>query len=445
MSKSTVRPSARKATPGRPAKPYDGFPLYAHPLGYWSKKINKKICHFGRWGRVRDGKVTPDEDYTAGWMAAEAKYKARVGPIRSGRDAGMVREPGAAGGPLTVRDAFNAFLAAKHDLLATGEIGPRTFNGYKELGELLTGEGHPDDAKKKKRHVDGKRGFWRDRLVTDLTPDDFAWLRANLAKPKGTLGPVRLKNEITRIMAVFRFAYDSDLIDRPVRFGPAFKKPGKDVIRKHKAANGGNMMEAAELRKLLESVRRPDLRAMILLMINCAFGPTDLALLPRSAVDLDGGWINYPRPKNGNSRRCPLWAESVAALRLALAARPEPDDATTAGLVFLSPRGRQLISCHLANPITILTTNAMKAAGVHRKGRGAYTGRHVFRTIADEANDRPAIDLVMGHADPTMAAADREQISDARLRAVVGYVRAWLFGAPATSPTPVEKKDGGAA
>jgi len=41
----------------KPKKPYPEFPLYAHNLGYWSKKINKKILHFGRWGRVVKGKL----------------------------------------------------------------------------------------------------------------------------------------------------------------------------------------------------------------------------------------------------------------------------------------------------------------------------------------------------------------------------------------------------
>ena len=45
--KYTVTRKRRKAD-ARPAKPYSDFPLYAHPLGYWSKKIKQKIIHFGR-------------------------------------------------------------------------------------------------------------------------------------------------------------------------------------------------------------------------------------------------------------------------------------------------------------------------------------------------------------------------------------------------------------
>jgi integrase len=74
------------------------------------------------------------------------------------------------------------------------------------------------------------------------------------------------------------------------------------------------------------------LKAMLLLGIDCGFGNSDCASLPLSALDLDGGWITYPRPKTGIERRCPLWPETVAALREVLARRHEPKNAEHAGL-----------------------------------------------------------------------------------------------------------------
>ena len=50
----------------------------------------------------------------------------------------------------------------------------------------------------------------------------------------------------------------------------------------------------------------PTLRAMILLGVNCGFNNKDCADLPLKALDLDGGWINFPRPKTGIPRRCPF-------------------------------------------------------------------------------------------------------------------------------------------
>lgn len=44
----------------RPAKPYPDFPLFAHPTGYWAKKIKGRLHYFGQWGRTIDGIVVPN-------------------------------------------------------------------------------------------------------------------------------------------------------------------------------------------------------------------------------------------------------------------------------------------------------------------------------------------------------------------------------------------------
>jgi integrase len=75
-----------------------------------------------------------------------------------------------------------------------------------------------------------------------------------------------------------------------------------------------------------------------------------------------------------------------------------------------------------------------KKLGLHRDGVGFYTLRHVFRTVAGAARDPVAIDLIMGHTDPSMAAHYRERIEDGRLLAVVEHVRRWLF--PPTEVAP---------
>ena len=50
--------------------------------------------------------------------------------------------------------------------------------------------------------------------------------------------------------------------------------------------------------------------------------------------------------------------------------------------------------------------------------------------MADSSLDRVAIDLIMGHPDPSMGAHYRERIDDSRLQAVTEHVRVWLFGPP---------------
>src|SRR5262249_49479185 len=152
--------------------------------------------------------------------------------------------------------------------------------------------------------------FGRERLVEDLRPDDFAGLRAKLAKG---WGPVTLTNVMQRIKSVFKFAADNALISRPVVYGQGFKRPHQKALGRARNEKGLRMFEAAEIRAMLDAAG-VQLRAMILLGINCGFGNNDCGSLPLSALDLERGWVNFPRPKTEVARRCPLWPETVEAL-----------------------------------------------------------------------------------------------------------------------------------
>jgi integrase len=282
--------------------------------------------------------------------------------------------------------------------------------------------------------------FGKSRLIDDLAADDFESLRASMAK---RWGPARLGGTITRVKSVFRYALDNGLIDRPPRYGSEFRKPGKAVLRRHKAANGSKMLEAADLHQLLNAAHT-SMKAMILLGLNAGFGNTDLATLPLSAINLETGWVDFPRPKTGIERRAPLWPETIAAVRAAITVRPAPRDPADAGLVFLMRTGRRWVrntENSRTNAISIAFAALLKRCGLHRGGLGFYALRHVFRTIADAARDPVAIDLIMGHADSSMGSHYRERVDDARLRAVADHVRTWLF---AVSPEGPDGERGGA-
>jgi hypothetical protein len=62
------------------------------------------------------------------------------------------------------------------------------------------------------------------------------------------------------------------------------------------------LFAAEEVRRLLEH-SGPALKAMILLGMSCGFGNADCGNLPLATQDVDGGWVNYPRPKAGIHRR----------------------------------------------------------------------------------------------------------------------------------------------
>jgi integrase len=383
----------------RPKKPYPEFPLTPHPSGAWQKKIRGKIHYFGRWAKRVNGKlVRIDGD---GWKEALEEYKKVADDLHAGRTP-RVQSDG-----LTVADLCNRFLTAKQRQKEAGEIGPRMFDEYKATTDRLVCT------------------FGKTRLVDDLAADDFEALRDEMAKQ---YGPVHLGNEIQKIRTAFKYAFESGLIDRPVRYGPQFKKPSASVLRRHRAMQGPKLFTAGEIRRMIESAG-PSMKAMILLGINCGYGNSDCGNLPLRAVDLETGMIDFPRPKTGIARRCPLWPETVSALRDALEKRPEAKSAADAGLFFITKYGLSWHKDTPDGPISKETAKLLKALGINgRKGLGFYTLRHTFRTVADESKDQPAVDFIMGHVDASMAGHYRERIDDSRLLPVTEHVRTWLFG-----------------
>jgi integrase len=215
------------------------------------------------------------------------------------------------------------------------------------------------------------------------------------------------------------------LQDRAVRYGQSFKRPSQKTFRLNRAKQGAKLFTADEIRRLLDAAGLA-MKAMILLGINCGFGNSDCGNLPLSAVDLDRGWIDFPRPKTGIDRRCPLWPETVEALRAALAKRTEPKSEADAGLVFVTKYGVSWAKDVADSPITKEMRKLLNACGINGR-RNFYALRHTFRTIGDEAKDQVATDYIMGHEVPNMSAVYRETISDERLLAVSNHVRAWLF------------------
>jgi integrase len=400
MSKSTRKPRPRKDA-DRPKKPYADFPLTPHRSGAWQKKIRGKIHYFGRWARRVNGKLARiDGD---GWKEALEEYKKVADDLHAGRTP-RVQSDG-----LTVADLCNRFLTAKLRQKEAGEIGPRMFDEYKATTDRLVST------------------FGKARLVDDLAADDFEVLRDGMAKQ---WGPVRLGNEIQKVRTVFKYAFESGLLDRSVRFGPQFKKPSASVLRRHRAKQGAKLFAVTEVRRLL-GASDPQMKAMILLGINCGFGMADCGRLPLPALDLEAGWIEFPRPKTGVSRRAPLWPETTAALQDWLAVRKEPKDAAYANLVFLTAQGQPWHKENMSGPLPFRFGRLLRRLGINgRKGLGFYTLRHVFRTVADESKDQPAVDYIMGHCDSSIAGYYRERIEDARLRAVADHVRGWLFAGP---------------
>ena len=385
----------------RPSKPHPDFPLFPHATSRWAKKIRGKFAFFGKVADDPKGEKALEL-----WL--EQKDELLAG-----------RTPRVKAEGFALRELLDRFVVTKKHLLDTREISAKHF------AELYATCRRIGDA------------FGLNRFVIDLACDDFDRLRESISKQ---WGPIRLGNEIQRVRSVFKFGYDAGLIDRPVRFGPTFKKPTRKVMRQHRAKNGLRMFEAAELRQIIGAATQP-MKAMVLLGVNCGFGNGDVANLPIKALNLKTGWVTFARPKTGIDRRIPLWPETIAAIKEAIRDRPKAKDPADSELVFITKQGHRWEKAAISDPdpedkkIRILNNNAvtqqftklLKRLSLKRPGLAFYGLRHTFETVAGASKDQVAVDAIMGHVDPTMAANYRERIDDDRLKAVVDYVHGWLF------------------
>jgi integrase len=368
------------------------FPLRWHQTGRWYRKIRGRFFYFGK-----------DKDKAIQeWLRVKDHLLAG-------------REPPMQGCEISVAYLVNHFLTAKRQLVESGELSVRTWHSYHaSCGKLVA-------------------AFGKERRVDTLDQSNFAELRRNIG---AGLSPASLRGHVLNIRTVFKFTYDSGLISKPVRYGQSFSIPRKAVLRRARqerdAKDGKRMFQAVELRAVINSCKQP-LQTMVLLGINCAFGATDVSSLPATAVDLQTGWISFPRPKTAIERTCPLWPETATALRDVIAEATTPKASGDAGVVFLTRCRQRWVRITengaIVDSVAGEFAKVLKSLDLKRPRLGFYALRHTFRTIADEIHDRQAIDRIMGHGDHSMAAAYVEQIDGARLTRVTDYVRDWLFEA----------------
>jgi integrase len=398
-------------------KPYPDFPLTPHRAAkQWVKKHRGDSYYFG-----------PLDN----WQDALKRFEREWPYIVQGLTPPVLADDADA---CTLRALSNLFLESKRNKIAAGELTQLSYRDY---------------YRSCKRLIDH---FGADRRVDDLHALDFERFRAKLAK---RLGVTALGNEINRCRVILKYAADQRLIPQPIHFGQSFDRPSKKAQRKARNEAGPRMFTRDELLAILtaldgKSVKvkgetkpatikaDPQLRAMTLLGLNAGLGVTDCGNLSDSHINLDAGWLDYPRVKTETPRRVPLWPETIDSLKAVLAKRKLALIAADERIVFLTRTRRRWVrtkpgetpekNLHL-NAVSHAFGKVLHALNINgRKGLGFYTLRRQFEIVAGESRDQVAVDAIMGHVDDSMAAVYRQGvISDDRLRDVVNHVRSWLF------------------
>jgi integrase len=376
--------------PAKPAKPWPGFPLFAHQNGQWAKKIKQKLYYFGPWG-------DPNGAYSRFLHDREA--------LEAGRKPSMDDGTGT-----TVDKVVNLFLAAKRIRVDTQQMSERSWQEYLAYGKRII-------------HV-----FGRERLVSDLTPTDFEKLLKDFAQTHKSL--VSISGDITKTKVFFNFALKQRLIDRPVWYGAAFTIPSKTSLRRERQQRPRRMFEADQILTLLGAAK-PKMRTMILLGINCGFGNADCGLLRTEMLDLPG-WVNSPRSKTAIMRHCPLWLETAQALEHVLDTRKPAKDSRYADRVFITVHGAPwLHQVGSDNPVSTAFRKLLVTTGLMAPGKNFYGLRHTHASVGKQTGDNDAVRHLLGHTIPAndmlSGVYDELPIEEHRLIAVSNYVHDWLF------------------
>lgn len=383
MSHSTLTQARRKRTP-------KDFPLCRHRRGYWYKTFRKRYFYFEKIEDDPDGSISlkrwnHDKEY-----------------IFAGEEPPEFGEPAST----TVLDICDHWLDHKLTLVKCGDLEQKTFDEYKDsAGQLI-------------KIVGGKS-----LPAKACGPRQFEKVRVALAKKYNANGQAK---RITQIRSIFNIAYEDQVIEDPPNFGRTFRKPKASAFRKLRNEKGNQQFTQHEVWTLIKHANI-NMKAMILLGLQCGMGNEDCAALPRSAIK--DGWLEWARVKNAIPRRVPLWPETLDAIEVCISHASFKGEEE---LCFISARGNNYISPRLNGNVVAgdykATVNRAKRDSGLETDRTFYDLRRTFETIAGETADQAAVDAVMGHtpSESNMAARYRQGISEERLQAVVNKVRDWL-------------------
>lgn len=330
-------------------------PLRLHATGQWYKIVHGKFHYFGRDKEV-----------------AIRTYEEQATFLHTGKGI-----PPTAGANTTLLSLCNQYLDHQESRIKVHEVSPKHY--YDQRLRL-----------KSFAKFVGPR-----RPAGEITVLDLQNYRAKLIKDDRK--PNEINNHLAAIKALFHWAEDNDVLETIPKLRAVKKinvKKTERMGRRGQEEDKKFLFAPEQIRKLMD-LSTPNLRAMILLGINCAFGCTDVAELRWSDLDLEKGAVDLPRGKTGVERNPDLWPETIAALK-AIPRRTGP-------LVFYTKHGNPYVR---VNPKTMRLTNNItkefgklldKAGFKVPKGTNFYALRRTAATIAAETGNPYAVQGLLGH------------------------------------------------
>lgn len=185
-------------------------------------------------------------------------------------------------GPISAKELVNRFIVSQE---ANWRNPKATLSGYRGwLGRFLAD--HP--------------GLAADQFTLEMFA---AW---KLSLKKREYSPRSVNHFLSAVRAVFLFGEEAGLIEKMPRLG-RIRNELRWVVR----ATEKPLYTAADAGKLLQQADET-MRAMMLMALNCGFGPKDIQDL--TWENIVGERVTLPRSKTGVCQTFLLWPETQAAL-----------------------------------------------------------------------------------------------------------------------------------
>jgi integrase len=366
-----------KPTPAKRSR----CPLRLHRTGQWYKKIHGKFYYFGK-----------DKE------AAVRAYEEQATYLHTGK--GTVP---ASMNTLTLCTLCNLYLEQQEARLHSGEISPQHFH---------------DQTNRLRAFAKYIGATHKAAEIVALDIQNFRTKRINEG-----LRPNTINNDLAAIKALFHWAEDNEVLEK----GPRLRAIKKVKVNNSRRNGGRAIAETKqtftpqETRSLIDHATA-QMRAMIWMGLNCAFGCTDVAELRWEDIDFENGEVSLPRSKTGVTRNHALWPETLAALQAVSRQGP---------LVFYTSKGNPFVRTHPTSGRHIDTVSnefakLIKAAGIKvQKGTGFYTLRRTATTVAAKTGDPYAVQGLLGHKDTRMASTYIQDTAEQAGKAVA-HVNVWL-------------------
>lgn len=344
----------------------DKFPLTLHKTGQYCKKIKGKIYYFG-----------VDKTLALQRYFDQARY------LHSGHTPAIHPEKEL----FPLGYVSNLYMDHQLSKAKAGEIKYRHISNQKFILK------------------DFVRFCGTNRSVSDLSTIELQNYRKKLIEKYTS--PNTVNNAVATIKALFHWAVENEVIDR----GPNLK-----AIKKITNIKSERPTFTIEHIKLLLEHADLQMKAMILLGLNCGFGCTDCAELRWENLDMGQYRVIFPRGKTGVSRNLSLWPETVEALQ---------DLPRRGELVFYTIRGNPWVRTIQGkdksgnekftkdDAVTKQFSKLLKTAGIRtEKGVGFYTLRRTAATLAARSGDPFSVQRLLGHADLKMASVYVQDVSE---------------------------------